>query len=303
MLDLDLNLLPVLLALHDERNVTRAARRLGISQPAASVALSKLRASFKDPLFLKTGSGIEPTPRADALAVAAREILSHVERTMSANTDFDPSRTEKPFVFALSETGEAFFLPRLVENLQKLAPNAPIRSVFRHSSEVGNAMATGEVDLAIGAILEDQLTKNAFCQQQLTVSDMVCVVRAGYPISSRRLTLKQYLGLRHILVRLGQTNSLLERSLGPAGTERKIVLITSHSFSLPFLLERTDLAATVNRPLAENFLRSGAKLKILDLPSEVPPASVKQVWHRRYHDDPRNKWLRSLVRRLFTNYH
>jgi len=298
MFDLDLNLLPVLLALYEERSVTRAARRLGISQPAASVALNKLRTSFSDPLFVKTSSGIEPTSRADALASAARDILSRVERKMTLAPAFDPSQIRKPFVLSLSETGESFFLPRIVESLQRLAPNAPIRSVFLLPSELEVGMASGDVDLAIGSLAE--LQKNSFCQQRIMLSDMVCVVRAGYPIPTRRLTLKQYIGLRHALVRAsGRATALLERSLGPTGPERSIVLVTSHSISLPAIIEQTDLAATIHRPLAEHFIRTGAKLKILEVPSEIPPASINQVWHRRFHDDPRNKWLRSLVKSLF----
>lgn len=217
---------------------------------------------------------------------------------MTSSLNFDPGRTEKPFVFMLSETGESFYLPRIVENLQKLAPHAPIRSVFLVPSEAGARMASGDVDLTIGSMGE--LNRNGICQQRLMLSDLVCLVRADYPIRTRRLTLKQYIGLRHVLVSAsGRTNTLLERSLGPTGVDRNIVLITSHSISLPSIIEQTDLAATLNRPLAEHFMSTGAKLKLLELPSEIPPASINQVWHRRFHDDPRNKWLRSLVKELF----
>ena len=226
---------------------------------------------------------------------AAREILSRVEQKLGAAPDFDPSRIDRPFVFALSESGEYYFLPKIVESLQKLAPHAPIRSVFMPSSQVEVSLAGGEVDLAIGPLFE--LKNSSFCRQRLHYISVVCLVREDYPIQTRRLTLKQYLGLRHVLVRTsGRTNMVLDRALGPAGANRNIVLMASHSISLPEMIEQTDLAATINRPLAEYFVRSGAKVKILEMPPEIPPIAIDQVWHRRFHDDARNKWLRALVK-------
>src|SRR5215467_3052042 len=147
---LDLNLLPIAIVLYEERGVGKAATRLGMSQPAVSSALAKLRKAFDDPLFIRTAHGMEPTPRAQALIAPARDVLTRVERDVLSGMAFNPATTNATFAFALSDVGEMVFLPRIIESLRTLAPLASVRSVSLPPSQLREALEKGEIDLAIG---------------------------------------------------------------------------------------------------------------------------------------------------------
>jgi DNA-binding transcriptional LysR family regulator len=195
---LDLNLLPIVIALYEEHAVNKTATRLGMSQPAVSAALARLRKAFDDPLFVRTAHGMEPTPRVHALIVPARDVLSRVERDVLAGLAFDPATANTTFTFALSDVGEMVFLPRIMERLQTLAPLASVRSVALSPSDVREGLETGEVDLAVGYFPDLETTN--FFQQRLFTHHFCCLLRADHRISSKRLSMKQYLGLRHVAV-------------------------------------------------------------------------------------------------------
>ncbi|MGA7815239.1 LysR family transcriptional regulator, partial [Caballeronia sp.] len=148
--DLDLNLIPYLVAIEETRNVSRAAERLGVSQPRVSTALGRLRAHFNDPLFVRTSRGMDPTPRALALVPAAREALNRIERGLLDTPHFDPANAAGTFSIALSDVGEIVFLPRLLQTLASVAPRANLRSVSLKHDQVERALESGEIDLAIG---------------------------------------------------------------------------------------------------------------------------------------------------------
>ncbi len=288
MLDFDLNLLPILLALYEERSVTKAARKLGMSQPSVSVSLKRLRETFGDRLFVRTSFGVEPTPRAKLLISETREILARVERKMLATSTFDPKETETTFTFALNELGEVFFFPPLVETLRKLAPHARIRSISASSVDIGRGLANGEIDLAFGG---PKTQSGKLFSQKLFDTQMACIVRADHPIRGKRLSLKEYSSLDHIMVRGSSPR-------GPAD-KRRIVLTASHYIGLPVIIKQTDLAAVLLRPIALYFVSIDPSLKIVDVPPEIPKSQLYQFWHRKYHGDPRSQWLRALVKRLF----
>ena len=150
MAELDLNLIPYLVAMEDTRNVSRAAEQLGVSQPRVSTALGRLREYFNDPLFVRTSRGMEPTPRALALLPAARDALLRIEKGMLDAQDFDPATTTHTFSLALSDVGEIVFLPRLLQLFAERAPHANLRSVSLSPSHVERGLESGDVDLAIG---------------------------------------------------------------------------------------------------------------------------------------------------------
>src|SRR5262249_14163737 len=147
---LDLNLLSIAVVLYEERAVSKAAVRLGMSQPAVSAALSRLRTAFDDPLFVRTAQGMEPTPRALALIPPARDVLARVDADVLSGIAFGPGTTTGTFTFALSDVGEMVSLPRLVESLQRLAPLASVRAVSPPPFALRKAMEDGEIDLAVG---------------------------------------------------------------------------------------------------------------------------------------------------------
>ncbi|HEV8644912.1 MAG TPA: LysR family transcriptional regulator [Burkholderiales bacterium] len=296
---LDLNLLPIAVALYEERGVSRTATRLGMSQPAVSAALARLRKAFDDPLFVRTARGMEPTPRAQALIAPARDVLSRVERDVLSGLAFDPATANVTFTFALSDVGEMVFVPRILESLQRFAPLASVRSVSPPPNELREGLETGEIDLAVG-YFPDLKTSNFF-QQRLFTHHFCCLLRADHPITSKRLSLKQFLGLRHVAVHAeGRSQELFERFLVRNKIHPKVVLVTPHFMSLPTIIAKSDLVATVPHAIGMYFSGSWANIKTVLPPfTDAPRIVLKQHWHRKSHHDPRNQWLRRTVSGLF----
>jgi len=296
----DLNLLPIAVALYEERGVSKTATRLGMSQPAVSAALAKLRKALGDPLFVRTARGMEPTPRAQALIAPARDVLARVERDVLSGPAFDPATTNVTFTFALSDVGEMVFLPRILERLQALAPHASMRSVSPPPSELREGLETGEIDLAVG-YFPDLETTNLF-QQRLFTHHFCCLLRANHPIAGERLTLKQFLALKHVAVHAaGRSQEIFERFLLRNKIYPKVVLVTPHFMSLPMIVAKTDLVATVPHAVGMFFSGTRANVKAVLPPfADAPRIVLKQHWHRKANHDPRNRWLRVLVSELFT---
>ena len=297
---LDLNLLPIAVVLYEERGVGKAAVRLGMSQPAVSAALARLRAAFDDPLFVRTANGMEPTPRAQALIAPARDVLARVERDVLSGMAFNPATTNTTLAFALSDVGEMVFLPRILESLRSLAPSASVRSVSLPPTQLREGLEKGEIDLAIGYFPD--LEKSNFFQQRLFTHHFCCLIRADHPITSKRLSLKQFLDLKHVAVHAeGRSQELFERFLLRKKLHPKIVLVTPHFMSLPIIIAKSDLVATVPHAIGMFFSKSSTNVKTVLLPfPDLPQIVVKQHWHRKSHHDPRNQWLRGLMARLFS---
>jgi len=297
---LDLNLLPIAVVLYEERGVGKAAARLGMSQPAVSAALARLRNAFDDPLFVRTAHGMEPTPRAQALIAPARDVLARVERDVLSGMAFNPAATNATFAFALSDVGEMVFLPRILESLRSLAPLASVRSVSLRPDLLREGLEKGEIDLAIGYFPD--LEKSNFFQQRLFTHHFCCLMRTDHPITSKRLSLKQFLDLKHVAVHAeGRSQELFERYLIRKKIHRKIVLVTPHFMSLPIIIAKSDLVATVPHAIGMFFSKSSTNIKTVLLPFQDPPQIVvKQHWHRKSHHDPRSQWLRGLMARLFS---
>lgn len=296
---LDLNLLPIAIALYEERGVNKTATRLGMSQPAVSAALARLRKAFDDPLFVRTAHGMEPTPRAHALITPARDVVSRVERDVLSGLAFDPATANTTFTFALSDVGEMVFLPRILERLQSLAPLASVRSVALGPSELRGALEKGEVDLAVGYFPDLETTN--FFQQRLFTHHFCCLLRADHPIVSKRLSIKQFLGLGHVAVHAaGRSQEIFERFLVRNRIRPKVVLVTPHFMSLPPIIGKSDLCATVPHAIGMFFAGTLTNIKTVLPPFiHAPHIVLKQHWHRKAHHDPRNQWLRRLISELF----
>ena len=300
MHEFDLNLLRIALAIYAEGSVSGAARALGMSQPAASAALARLRARIGDPLFVKTALGMEPTPRATTLAATARDILKRVNRELLAPSSFEPAVTRERLTFALSDIGEMVFLPRLLEYLGKHAPHAQVRSLSATPAQVERGLENGDIDLAVGYFPD--LAKSSFFQQRLFTHHFVCLLRAGHPLRGNKLSLRQFLGLSHAVVQAaGRSQEILERYLDKKRIKRKIALLTPHFMSIPMIIARSDLLVTVPHALGLYFAASGSGLKMVEPPLRLPGIEVKQHWHRKFHHDAKVVWLRKLVADLFND--
>ena len=297
---LDLNLLPLAVALFEERAVGKVASRLKMSQPAVSAALARLRKAFDDPLFVRTGSGMEPTPRMQALVGPAREVLTRVERDVLSGLAFNPATAQAPFTFALSDIGEMVFLPRILERLQRYSPLAPVRSVTPPPYELRKGLETGDIDLAVGYFPD--LEKTNFFQQRLFTHRFCCLLRADHPIRSEQLSTKQFLELKHVAVHSeGRSQELFERFLVRKKLRPNVVLVTPHFMSLPVIIAKSDLVATVPHALGMLFSGQGTNIKAVLPPAlDIPRIVLKQHWHRKAHHDPRNQWLRLMVSNLFS---
>ena len=296
----DLNLLRIALAIYDEHSVSGAAKALGISQPAASAALGRLRLAVGDPLFIKTARGMEPTPRALEFVPATREVLTRVNRDILSRAGFDPATTQGTFTFAMSDIGEMVFLPKLLDYLSKHAPHTRLHSVSGSPAEVESGLGQGEIDLAIGYFPD--LKKNNYFQQRLFTHYFVCLLRADHPIRGRKLSLSQFLELDHAVVRAeGRSQEIFERFLEKRRIRRKIALLTPHFMSIPMVVARSDLVATVPHALGIYFANSGENIKTVEAPLDIPGFDLKQHWHRKYHNDPKVIWLRNVVARLFND--
>ncbi len=297
---LDLNLLAIAVALLDEGGVSRAAVKLGMSQPAVSGALARLRRHFNDPLFVRAAGGMAPTPRGAQLVGSARELLQRFDAEVAATAAFDPASTQRPFVFAMSDVGEMVFLPKLLERLGRDAPGAALRSVSLRPLQLAQALESGEVDLAVGYFPD--LKKSGFFQQQLMVHHFVCLLRAGHRIQGNRLTQADFLSLRHVVVQSeGRSQEILERFLKARGLSRQVALTTPHFLGVARLIAKSDMLAAVPHALGLVYGTAANGLKTMRLPFESPRIELKQQWHRKVHKDARHIWLRGIVSELFND--
>lgn len=295
----DLNLLRLLLAVHDTGSVTAAAAQLNLSQPTASAALARLRHSFGDPLFIRHGGIMMPTPRASSLIGKTREMLDLVDSEILRSPEFDPAQATDELVFCLSAIGETVFLPKLFHYLKQAAPRARIRSLTLPPGRLEEALLAGDVDLILGYYPD--IKESAIYQQRLFSHDLACMVRAGHPIAGPRMTLEEFTQAEHAFVKDGsRSQEMFEAELGARRIERKIVLRTSHYMSIHAIIAGSDLVVVLPRPVANAFARQ-QDVRILMPPMEIPKYDLKMYWHQRYHKDPKTTWLRGVVTQLFND--
>jgi len=298
MADLDLNLLYVLVALDERRSVSGAARKLHRSQPGISVALGKLRDFFGDPLFVRSGNGMQPTPRAETLIASARVVLARVGSDIVSEPPFDPSRSSRAVTLVLSDVGEVVLLPTLLKRLRQLMPNALVRSVTLPPTEVAVQLESGEVDLAIGYFPD--LKKHNFYQQTLYSDTFASLIRSDHHMRADKLSIREYLQLEHAVVHAeGRTEEVIDSYLARKKIRRKVVLSTPHFASAPIIVAQSDLIVTIPAPLAHYFSSVAAGVRVVQLPFDPPRIAIKQFWHRKFHHDTRSRWLRALACELF----
>lgn len=298
MSELDLNLLYVLVALDDCRSVSDAAVKLHRSQPAVSSALGKLRKFFDDPLFVRIGNSMQPTPRGRSVVGSARGILGRIGADIIATPVFDPANLTGPIAIAMSDVGEIVFLPKLLKNLRRLAPQACINAVSLPAAQIADALESGALDLAMGYFPD--LKKNNFFQQVLFADGFTGLLRADHPLSTKKLSLKQFLQLEHIVVRAeSRSQEVIEGYLKRKRIQRRVVLTTPHFGSAPVIVAQSDLMVTVPEPLAQYFSAASPQVRVVDLPFPSPRIPLRQIWHRKFHHDPRSRWLRTFAAELF----
>jgi DNA-binding transcriptional LysR family regulator len=293
--DLDLNLLRVFDAVLRGRSVTAAAQHLRLTQPAVSNALARLRARFEDALFVRTSTGMDATPFARELAEPVRQALALLESALAHGPGFEPATSTRAFRFYMSDLGQIEFLPPLVERALRLAPSVRLEAVALEVEDIGEALAAGALDLAVGFLpgLGPPVRR-----QPLFRDPYVCLMRAGHPALAKKFNRKAFLAASHALVPYRGGHRVIEEALERAGLARRIALRVPHFTVVPAVLERSDLILTLPARVARVFERR-AGLKSLPLPVPLPPAEVAAHWHERFERDPGGRWLREQVAALF----
>jgi DNA-binding transcriptional LysR family regulator len=292
MSGLDLNLALVLHALLAERSVSRAAKRLGLSQSATSHALARLRSSLQDPLFLRLPRGIAPTPRAEALAEPLARGLALLEQSLVAPPRFDPASTARRFRIAATDYVEFLTLPRLLGALAAQAPQVDVW-VRPYSDDALSALERGDLDLVLGLSRPE---KSAGLRSlDLLTERLVCVVRAGHPLTRGRLTLARFAAARHVLIApRGRPGGPIDDALATRGLERHVTVAVPHFLAAPHIVAETDLVLTVAERIAASFA-GVLPLRILELPFELPVLRGCMFWHERHQGDPAHAWFRGRV--------
>ena len=291
----DLNLLRVFDAVLQERSVTAAAGRLGLTQPAVSNALSRLRKLLGDALFVRTPAGMDATPFARGVAEPVRQALALLDSALAHGPGFEPANATRAFRFYMSDLGQIEFLPPLIERVQRAAPGVRLEAVALDIEDIAGALATGALDLAVGFLpgLGPPVSRRALFRDPY-----LCLMRADHPIKA--LTKRKFLDASHALVTYRGGHRVVEEALERAGLARRIALRLPHFTVVPMVLERTDLLCTLPARVARVFERRG-KLKSLPPPVPIPVADVAVHWHERFEADQGNRWLREQIVELFAD--
>lgn len=295
--DIDLNLLVVFQQLVAERRVNAVAQSLGITQPAVSNALRRLRRHLGDELFLRTSTGMEPTPFAARLADPVAEALATLEGALNQRTSFDPATSSRTFAIAMTDIGEIYFVPPLMERLARTAPNVSVTTVRNSTSGLKDEMEAGRVDLALG-LLPD--LRSGFFQRRLFRHRYVCMFRRGHPLDKRQITLAEFSGADHVgIVSAGTGHSRVDAMLDDSGIRRRVRLRVPHFVAIGHILRETDMIATVPERFAQRCVEPFG-LRYVAHPAKLPEIAINQFWHARAHREPGSRWLRGVVSELFS---
>lgn len=289
--DVDLNLLVSLSALLEERHVTKAARRVGLTQPAMSHALARLRGLLGDELLVRAPSGLVPTARAQALLPQLAEALAAVQSVLAPPQPPALKALKRSFSLGLVDYSEQVLLPRLCQVLQDEAPWVQVICRQRFTDAVA-ALATGGLDLWLG--VSPPVVPELYVQGVLTET-YLCAVRRGHPLAKRKVTLKEFAQARHVQIAPGETEGgPLDTALAERGLTRHVSVRLPHFLVAPQLLRSTDLVLTAPARLILGAQRT-ERLHVFEPPLPLGGFTLVQAWHARTHADPTHQWLRATV--------
>jgi DNA-binding transcriptional LysR family regulator len=290
--DIDLNLLVVFNQLLIERRVSKVAVTLGLSQPAVSNALARLRKLTDDTLFVRTTKGMEPTPYAQELAEPVASALGMIHSAVNQQSSFDPATAKRAFRVGMTDVGEIYFLPALMSELSKVAPAVTMSTVRNNSVNLRDEMEAGHIDLALGLLPQ---LKTAFYQRRLFRQRYVCMFRKGHRLDKRNVSLAEFSSADHVVVISegtghGKVDEILERS----GVSRNVRLVVPHFVAVGHILRDSDMVATVPERLAAALV-GPFELTYVRHPATLPEIAINMFWHAKVHKDPANEWLRGLI--------
>ncbi len=281
----DLNLFIVFDAIYTEANLTRAGQIVGITQPAVSNALARLRETFNDPLFVRTAQSMVPTPMAQNIIGPVRNALQLLRVSVQESRTFNPLQANKTFRISMTDLTEAVVLPPLFQRLRRLAPNVKIESMLAKRRETTKELAAGRLDFAMDAPLN---TDPQVRHVKLLEDRYVCAMRRGHPLAKDKLSVEEYLSLSHIHISSRRSGlGMVALALGKMGQQRKIALRSQHYMMATQVIQQTDMAVTV----PERFARRHDLYQV-PLPVDIPPLETHIYWHESTDQDPANRWMR-----------
>lgn len=288
------NLMVALAVLIEERSVTLAARRVGISQSAMSGVLAQLRELFDDPLLVRVGNAMQLTPRAQQLAARVRGAVAELDAVLQEPVVFDPASADARFVLAMTDYTELAVLPTLIAILARHAPRASLQVVHWGRLEPHPALAQGEVDAMVGMTASRRLPAG-YHHTPLFEDRFQCIVRRDHPGVGEQLDLDTYTALGHVLVtEKPWADGVVDAALAKLGRRRHVVLRLSHYSLVPTVVASTDLVAAFDERVALHFARN-LPIRVLEPPLSLPRGRVDLIWHERTDRDPARVWLREQV--------
>ncbi len=299
-LTLDLNLLRVFDAVMTEQNLTRAANRLAMTQPAVSNAVKRLRDALGDELLIRTAHGVKPTARAESLWPAVRRALADLEEAVAPRT-FELAKANATFRMAMADATAGLLLPPLVRLIENEAPGIDIRMVPLTTREPRPLLLRGDIDLAIGffpgvvAQLQGS-TETPVRHERLYAGEYVCVMRKEHPLAEKELTLDLYCDANHLLVSFsGRARGLVDDALVSLNRERRILLTVNQFFTAGKVVAASDLVMVIPRHLID---ATGMSNRLIqkDLPFKLPDVHIDMLWHERDARSPGHRWLREQLR-------
>lgn len=295
MTNIDLRLLTIVNELNKTRSVSQAAENLELSQSAVSMSLARLRKHFKDPLFVRTPDGMEPTPQMSELIQLLEKAEGLLETALVHRVAFHPSTSDRSFRLGATDIMRVTMLPALMKRLHATARGVGIE-LQDISDETPRLLHAGRLDLAVGYLPS---TGSGFCQQTLFNDRFVCAVRANHSRIEHTLTLDQFESEPHVVLTMpGSGIEVVEKALEANRLRRKVRLRLPGCFGISSMITGADCLAIVPEQLGR-LIASAGRIKLLPLPFALPPYYVMQHWHERYTNDPASKWLRSVIAELF----
>jgi len=292
----DLNLFVVFDTIYRERNLTRAADKLNLSQPAVSHALSRLRDNFDDPLFERAGKGVQPTPMAKAIIARVRLALGELEAAMSEGLAFDPAESGREFVIACRDAMESAVLGRLMCFLQKNAPGVSVRSVRLPRREMEASLANGKVDIVADVLLP---VSDDISHRHILSESLVVAMRKEHPAAIATWNLDAYINADHVLVSSRAEGPGVEDfALSRAGYRRNVRLRCQNHFSALQVISDTDMLLTLPATFASRLLDESVHV-IRPLPVHSEALDIHLYWHTKVERDPAVMWLRDQLMAMF----
>ena len=291
--DTDLNLFIAFDVIYTEKNLTKSGQVLGITQPAVSNALARLRDLFNDELFIRTSRGMIPTPVANQLIGDIRNALSLIQNTISVSEKFDPSTAEMTFKISIGDTSEYRLLPLLIKQLAEIAPKVKVETYLTARKDAPRELASGAIDFSIDPPLQsDQHLKHEKIYQE----DYVMIVREDHPIlKKQKITIEDYLDLSHIHISNRKTGmGHVDMTLYKLGLTRDIFLRAQHFLVAPYIVEQSDMAITTTKGFAVD-----RNLAWRELPFDIDPLVLHLYWHENNDNESSSKWMRDLMLKTY----